>query len=410
MNSQFDPSAAPDGATSPEPHADDATYFSQEEPLTSSPENAAPPRHERRAGERQHRPVLEPGEEEVMVIREPGVIGFDRYRPGPIPAWEVRGKTLYSGISAGTEMTIYRGSNPYAHKRWDATLKLFLPEAGERHFYPAVVGYEEVGVITDVGADVKGVKAGDVVWGSWGHRTEFVQHGDLARGNILPQNLDPRCGMFARIGAIALNGILDAGINVGETVVVFGAGMVGLICMALARLSGARVYAVDVSPARLHVASRYADELILGDAALKTKEWTGGRGADVVIEATGNYNALAEAIRTVAYAGKVVSLGFYQGSPGALALGEEFHHNRVRIICSQIFNVPPELSQRWDVPRLERTIMALQAAGRLDLLPLITQELPFEEAMMGFQMLDKYPDTTLQVALRFDQSGGGRTE
>ncbi len=376
------------------------------------PEPTAPPTEAttihpaRRAGERHFRPPLADGEEEVMVIREPGVIGFDRYRPGPIPAWEVRGKTLYSGISAGTEMTIYRGSNPYAHKRFDTTLKLFLPEAGEGHFYPAVVGYEEVGVVTDVGADVQGVQVGDMVWGSWGHRTEFVQHGDVARGNILPKGIDPRCGIFARIGAIALNGILDAQINVGETVVVFGAGMVGLICMALARLSGARVYAVDTNPARLKAAARYADELITNDAALKTKEWTNGRGADVVIEATGNYHALAEAIRTVAYAGKVVSLGFYQGNSGGLALGEEFHHNRVRIICSQIFNVPPELSQRWDVPRLERTVMALQAAGRLELLPLITQELPFEEAPKGFQLLDNYPDTTLQVALTFRERGG----
>ena len=343
-----------------------------------------------------------------MVIREPGVIGFDRYRPGPIPSWEVRGKTLYSGISAGTEMTIYRGSNPYAHKRFDTTLKLFLPEQGDQHFYPAVVGYEEVGVVTDVGSDVEGVQVGDMVWGSWGHRTEWVQHGDVARANILPKGIDPRCGIFARIGAIALNGILDAQINVGETVVVFGAGMVGLICMALARLSGARVYAVDTNPARLRAASRYADELITTDAALKTKEWTNGRGADVVIEATGNYRALAEAIRTVVYAGKVVSLGFYQGSSEGLSLGEEFHHNRVRIICSQIFNVPPELSQRWDVARLEKTIMALQAAGRLDLLPLIPQELPFEEAPIGFGMLDKYPDTTLQIALTFDQRGDER--
>ena len=116
----------------------------------------------------QSRRPLKKGEEEVMVIREPGVIGFDRYTPGPIPPWEVRGKTLFSGISAGTEMTIYRGSNPYAHKRFDPALKLFLPETGEQHFYPAVVGYEEVGVVTTVGADVRGVQVGDRVWGSWG--------------------------------------------------------------------------------------------------------------------------------------------------------------------------------------------------------------------------------------------------
>jgi 2-desacetyl-2-hydroxyethyl bacteriochlorophyllide A dehydrogenase len=346
-------------------------------------------------------PARPPGVEEVMVIREPKSIGFDQYTPGPIPPHEVRGVTLYSGVSAGTEMTIFRGSNVYARKRWDTSLKLFLPEAAEKPFYPAVVGYEEVGCVTQVGADVKGVEVGDCVWGSWGHRTEWVMRGDHAAANILPAGLDPRAGIFARIGAIALNGVLDAGINVGETVAVYGAGVVGLICMALAQLSGARVYAVDINPARLHHAERYADEVISQDAALTIKKWTGGRGADVVIEATGNTFALGEAIRSVAYAGKVVSLGFYQGSAQGLFLGEEFHHNRVQVICSQIFNVPPALSFRWDVSRLERTIMALQATKRLDLIPLITQEIPFRQAASAYTLLEDYPDSALQIALTF---------
>ncbi len=346
---------------------------------------------------------LAPGEEEVMVIREARVIGFDRYSPGPIPGWEVRGKTLFSGLSAGTEMTIYRGSNPYAQKKFDSNLKLFLPSEAAT-LYPAVVGYEEVGVITDVGKDVDGVKIGDVVWGSWGHRTEFVQHGDVARANILPRGLDPRCGIFARIGAIALNGILDARINVGETVVVFGAGTVGLLCMALARSSGARVVAVDTDPVRLQGASRFADELLSSDVALSVKEATKGRGADVVIEATGNYHALAEAIRTVTYAGRVVAVGFYQGNPTALALGEEFHHNRVQVICSQISGVPPELAGRWNVPRLERTVMDLQASGKLDLLPLVSHEIPFENAAQAFELLESAPEAVSQIVLSFEGS------
>jgi 2-desacetyl-2-hydroxyethyl bacteriochlorophyllide A dehydrogenase len=361
-------------------------------------------REERRNGEHCATPSRRSGMEEVLVIREPHTVGFDQYQPGPLQSHEVRGLTLYSGVSAGTEMTIYRGSNPYAHKRWDASLKLFLPEASEKPFYPAVVGYEEVGCVTELGSDVAGVQIGDCIWGSWGHRTEFVVRDEAAAANILPPNLDPRCGIFARIGAIALNGVLDAGINVGETVAVFGAGVVGLICMALARLSGARVYAVDINPARLSRAERYGDEFISQDAALTIKRWTNGRGADVCIEATGNYNALSEAIRSVAYAGKVVSLGFYQGSAGSLYLGEEFHHNRVQVICSQIFAVSPALSHRWDVARLERTIMALQAAGRLDLIPLITQEIPFREAASAYQLLENYPDATVQVALTFSEA------
>src|SRR4051794_16402634 len=89
----------------------------------------------------------------------------------PLGADEVRLRTLYSGISAGTELTAYRGSNPYLNKRWDDQLRLFLD--GDTTFeYPVDGwGYEEVGEVVEVGAEVVGVAAGDRVWGTWGHRT-----------------------------------------------------------------------------------------------------------------------------------------------------------------------------------------------------------------------------------------------
>ncbi|HZO90026.1 MAG TPA: zinc-binding dehydrogenase [Chthonomonadaceae bacterium] len=341
---------------------------------------------------------------EILVIQEPYAVAFQQQERPPLAPGQVRVRTLYSGISAGTEMTIYRGSNPYAKKRWNAELKLFVPTTEQPQFYPAPLGYEEVGCVVEVGPDVTEVAVGDCVYGSWSHRTEVVLPARLAAQNRFSSDQDPRHGIFARIGAIALNGILDAQINVGETVAVFGAGVVGLICMGLARLAGARVIAVDIDPVRLRHAERYADEWLSKDVALTIKGESHGRGADVVIEAAGSYDALAEAIRSVAYAGKVISLGFYQSSAGSLFLGEEFHHNRVQIICSQIFTVNPALSYRWDVPRLERTIMDLQAAGKLDLIPLITQEIPFQEAASAYQLLDKYPNHAVQVALTFPEA------
>src|SRR5205085_11421963 len=133
------------------------------------------------------------------------------------------------------------------------------------------LGYEEVGYVAEIAPGVEDIPLGSLVYGSWSHRTEAVLPARVAIQNQFGSEEDPRHGIFARIGAIALNGILDAQINVGETVAVFGAGVVGLICMALAQLSGARVYAVDINPARLQHATPYADELLAEDAALKIK-------------------------------------------------------------------------------------------------------------------------------------------
>jgi 2-desacetyl-2-hydroxyethyl bacteriochlorophyllide A dehydrogenase len=341
--------------------------------------------------------------DKILIIEEPRKIRFDSYEERAVEPGEVLVRTLYSGISAGTEMTIYRGSNPYARKRWDPELKLFLNAQHDPRMYPTPLGYEEVGRVVEAGSEVTGVGPGDLVYGSWGHRTGVILPGRVAAQNRMATDADPRHGIFARIGAIALNGTLDAQINVGEVVAVFGAGVVGLICCALARLSGATVIAVDVSEKRLAHAQAYADVLIHEDAALQIKKYTENRGADVVVEATGSDVALNEAIRSVAYSARVVSLGFYQNNAQGLYLGEEFHHNRISIVCSQIFAVNPALSYRWDVPRLERTIMELQHVGKLDLMPLITHAYPFERAAEAYQLLEEHPQDAVQVVLRFEE-------
>jgi threonine dehydrogenase-like Zn-dependent dehydrogenase len=86
-----------------------------------------------------------------------------------------------------------------------------------------------------------------------------------------------------------------------------------------------------------------------------------------------------------------------------LSLGEEFHHNRISLVCSQISNVDPSLSYRWDRIRLIHTIMDLQARGSLNLRPVITHVIPFQQAAQAFRLLDETPDEALQIVLDFSE-------
>src|SRR5215212_3990231 len=324
----------------------------------------------------------------------------------PLQAHEVRLQTLYSGISAGTELTIYRNTNPYQHKRWDAEARLFVPDAANQSVqYPVVVGYEEVGAVSETGAAVDDLPVGTVVYGTWGHRSEAVVEASHVRERILPAGADPLFGIFSHIGAIALNGILDSSLHLGETVAVFGLGVVGQLVCQLARLSGAEVIGVDLIPRRLQMAEQLGTNPVLdgraGSPAEAIKRLTGGRGADVCIEASGSTQALNEAIRAGARDARVVALGFFQGAAQGLYLGEEFHHNRIQIICSQIGGVAPELQPRWDRLRLVHTFMRLAAAGRLHLQPLITHIVPAAEAPALLRRLDEAPADVLQAVLDF---------
>lgn len=348
----------------------------------------------------------------VVVFDAPRRVRLERMEQQPPRDGEVLLCTLYSGISAGTELTAYRGTNPYMHKRWDGERRLFVSSDTPDLQYPIRGwGYEEVGEVVKVGDAVHGIKKGDVVYGTWGHRAYHIMDAAEARQRLLPDGLSPILGIFSQIGAIALNGVHDAALRIGETVAVFGLGVPGQIVAQLCRASGVRVIGVDLLPARLQKAQGLGalDEAIpAGDGAVaeRIRELTDGRGADVVLEVSGSAAALHEAIRAAAYSARVVTLGFFQGEARQLYLGEEFHHNRINLVCSQISGVAPELSYRWDRLRLAQTAMALAGQGLLQLAPLISHVLPYQEAAEAFCILDEQAPDALQVVLDFTVAAG----
>lgn len=324
---------------------------------------------------------------------------------------QIRLRTLYSGISAGTELTAYRGTSPYLDRLWRDDLRLFVPGSPTQR-YPLAMGYEEVGEVVECGAAVTRLRLGDRVWGTWGHRSTTVQDERYAAERVLSDGSDPRLGTVSHIGAVALNLVLDADIHLGETVAVFGLGVPGQLAAQLARLNGARVIAVDAIEARRDLAARLGADEVLdpldGDVAVRIKDLTGGRGADVCLEISGNYSALHEAARSVAYNSRVCVGGFFQGGGTDLRLGEEFHHNRIQLVCSQISGVSPSLQHRWDRYRLASTAVRLAESGRLRVLDLITHTFAVEQAAEAFTLVDERPRDVLQVLLSFDRNGGGR--
>lgn len=342
----------------------------------------------------------------ALLLKAPRELDFEALEMTPLGPEEVRIRTLFSGVSAGTELSQYRGTNPFMHRRFDEASRLFMEAEAPSWPYPVRnLGYEEAGEIVEVGKAVSDLKVGQRVFGTWNHRTHHVAPADYARQRLMPQGADPRIGVFSHIGAVALNGVHDAQIRIGDLVAVFGLGVPGQIVVQAARASGARVIAIDPDPFRREVALRHgaaeAWDPREASPAERIKAMTGGRGADVCIEVSGAPPALAEAIRAVAYSARVVAMGFFQGEVPGLRLGEEFHHNRVQLVCSQISGVAAEASYRWSKPRLWRTAVELQHEGVLDLVSLITHAEPFERAPELFARLDAGEPGVLQAVLEF---------
>jgi len=339
-----------------------------------------------------------------LILTAPGALSFHDQPDVPLGPDEVRIKTLYSGISAGTELTQYRGTNPFMHRQFDEARRLFVDAAEPSWTWPVRnLGYEEVGEIIETGAEVIGLTVGQNVYGTWNHKTHHVADAEYARDRLMPESADARIGIFSHIGAVALNGVHDANIRIGDTVAVFGLGVPGQIVAQAARASGAHVIAVDPDPLRRQLAERLGVHVVLepANAAEAIKEMTHGRGADSCIEVSGAPSGLAEAIRAAAYSSRVIAMGFFQGDLKGVNFGEEFHHNRIQLICSQISGVAPESSYRWSKPRLWRTAIELQHKGVLNLLPLITHVAPFAQAPELFEQLDRATPGMMQAMLEF---------
>jgi 2-desacetyl-2-hydroxyethyl bacteriochlorophyllide A dehydrogenase len=342
---------------------------------------------------------------EVVSLAAPYDVGLVTYDPQPLVPGSVRVRTWYSGVSAGTELTAYRGTNPYLSRTWDAGRRLFV-DGPPTFAYPVQGwGYSEVGQVVEAGDGVTRPAAGDVVHGIWGHRSEAVLPAAAVAERIWTGQ-DPLSGTFAWVGSIALNALLAADVRLGDRVAVFGQGVIGLLATRLAVLAGAEVVAVDSIEPRLEVARAMGAAHVVpadapGGAGVVVRTWSGGPGVDSAIELSGNDRALHEAVRSVVVNGTVAASGFYQGGATHLRLGEEFHHNRVRLVASQISGVPVQLGHRWDQPRLVRTFMDQVRRGRVDARSLVTDVVDAAEVATVFERLDRGDPGIVQAVLRF---------
>jgi threonine dehydrogenase-like Zn-dependent dehydrogenase len=204
----------------------------------------------------------------------------------------------------------------------------------------------------------------------------------------------------------AYNGVLDANLPLGSDVVVSGLGVIGQIVTRLLKRSGARtIVGVDRIAGRRDTAVAGGATHVLDPGSDKIAETvrglTGGRGADAVIEVSGAAPALNEAIRTAGFNGTVVAMSWYGGTFETLQLSGEFHHNRTRIISSQVGQTNPFLGPLWSVARRSKIAREYIDTLSSDLSGFITHRIPLAEAGRGYRLLDQGSPDVLQVLIDY---------
>ena len=307
---------------------------------------------------------------------------------------EVRVHTLVSALSHGTERLVFRGEVP-------SDLALDLSTLRGSWAFPIKYGYAAVGRIVDVGAGVDRFIPGDMVFALHPHQTVFTLPATLAVP--VPCGVDAFAASFIANLETAVNIVHDTPLRLGETAVVFGQGVVGLLVAQLLRRSGAhRVFAVEPSSLRQALAERTAVDGVFApeDATARILAANDGRPADVAIEVSGVGAALQMAVDMVVDDGTVVVASWYGTKPVTLMLGGRFHRGRVRIHSSQVGQLNPELGRRWDHTRRLATVCTLLQS--LELRSLITHRVPFNDAPAAYRLLDEHAETG-QIVLTYPE-------
>lgn len=268
-------------------------------------------------------------------------------------------RTLFSGISRGTERLVLSGAVPEAEY---ARMKAPLQEGVFP--FPVKYGYCAVGVVETGPAEL----VGRHVFCLHPHQDYFNVPADMLVP--LPDDVPARRATLAANMETALNALWDSGAGPADRIVVVGAGIVGLMVTYLAtRLPGAQVTVVDVAEDRRALVESFG-------AQFASSGPTGV--ADVVFHTSVTAGGLETAIAAAGFEGTVVELSWYGSALVPMQLGGAFHSQRIKLVSSQVGHVSAGRRPRWDYRRRMEAALRLLADPRLD--ALVADEIAFDDA------------------------------
>jgi len=312
---------------------------------------------------------------------------------------EVLVRTLFSAISAGSELLVYRGLCPD-----DIALDATIPGLQGQFGFPTRYGYSVVGKVLSCGDDTPPEWKGRLVFCFHSHESHFLA--DPLELHALPADVQPEEALFLPNLETAINLVMDGRPMLGERVVLFGQGIVGLLTTALlAEYPLARLITLDRFPLRrtfslaagADTSLDPAEPGVLAALAGQKQSSAAWDGADLVYEVSGSTGALEQALAVAGFSGRIVIGSWYGQEKAHLNLGGWFHRSRIRLISSQVSSISPELTGRWTKSR--RLDVAWSLLRKVDPLRFVTHRFPFDRAGEAYASLDQDPGRCVQVIL-----------
>ena len=293
----------------------------------------------------------------------PGKVELRPERLAPCDAGQALVRTLFTGISRGTERLVLNGRVPASE--WG---RMRAPMQAGAFPFPVKYGYCATGVVESGPTELHGRH----VFCLHPHQDLFVAPVEMLVP--LPAGLLPKRATLAANMETALNALWDSGAGPGDRILVVGAGIVGLLVGYLAaRLPGTNVTVTDVAAARRPIVEAMGAAFAAPDAL--------GDDADVVFHTTAHPSGLATALGAGGLEATIVEMSWYGEQDVAAPLGKGFHSRRLRLLSSQVGQVSPSRRPRWTYRRRMEKALELLCDDRLD--RLVTRELLFDDVALA---------------------------
>lgn len=326
---------------------------------------------------------------------EPGKVEIREQEIGNLAEDEVLVRTLYSGISAGTEMLVYRGQLP-ADISLDASIEA-LKDSGSS--YPLTYGYASVGIIEAVGSLVDIAVQRKLIFAFHPHASHFICKANQVI--ILPDEISAEAGIFLANMETAVNILIDAEPKPNESVAIIGLGIVGqLVNSLLHEYSINGIYVLDKLASRRKLAEQVQSAIAVNPESQELSDVIPDVGIDLALELSGNPEALNLAIDICGFAGRIIVGSWYGNKSAELNLGGKFHRNRLKIISSQVSTIHPDHMAKWN--KEKRLQKALQSIVSIRPEKFITHRFPLTQAAEAYRLLETEADSTLQIVLTYE--------
>jgi len=288
---------------------------------------------------------------------------------------------------------------------------------------PISLGYSSVGVVAELGRAVVGFKVGDRVVSNGPHSSLVKTTANLSAR--IPDNVDDASAAFTVVSSIALQGVRLSNPTLGESFVVVGVGLIGLLTVQILRAHGCRVLAVDIDDGKLDLAAQFGAEICNSrpgiDAVGAGMTFSKGMGVDGVIitASTKSNDPITQAARMSRKRGRIVLVGV----TGLELNRADFYEKELtfQVSCSygpgRYDSDYEDKGQdypigfvRWTEQRNFEAVLELMADGKLNIEPLITHRFKFEQAEMAYAELSadksalgillEYPSSDIQSKVK----------